>query len=106
MAALIILFEMPFMAARVNADPNPGVGDFVNRLYGYALGRTPDPEGFNDWCYKLQCGETNGADVARGIIFSQEALNLNLDDSCFVDMLYHVFFNRAPDETGMQVWVS
>ena len=106
LAALIILFEVPFMAGRVNADPNPGVGDFVNRLYGYALGRTPDPEGFNDWCYKLQCGETNGADVARGIIFSQEALNLNLDDSCFVDMLYHVFFNRAPDETGMQVWVN
>lgn len=105
-AAMIILIEVPFMAARVNADPNPGVGDFVNRLYGYALGRTPDPEGFADWCYKLQSGETNGAEVARGIIFSQEAISLNLDDASFVNMLYNVFFNRAPDETGMQVWVT
>lgn len=94
------------MAARVHADPNPGVGDFVNRLYGYALGRSPDPEGFADWCHKLQSGETNAAEVARGIIFSEEAANLNLDDSSFVNMLYNVFFNRAPDDTGMQVWVN
>ncbi len=94
------------MAARVSADPNPGAGDFVTRLYNYALGRQPDAEGYADWTNKLLTGETNGADVAYGIITSPEAQSLGLDDSCYVNMLYQVFFNRAPDDAGMQVWTT
>ena len=89
------------MAARVSADPNPGAGDFVTRLYNYALGRQPDAEGYADWTNKLLTGETNGADVAYGIITSPEAQSLGLDDSCYVNMLYQVFFNRAPDDAGV-----
>ena len=94
------------MAARVNADPNPGAGDFVTRLDNDALGRQPDPEGYADWTNKLLTGETNGADVAYGIITSPEAASLGLDDACYVNMLYQVFFNRAPDDAGMQVWTN
>ena len=105
-AAVIVFIQAPLTGIRVNAATNPGAGDFVTRLYNYALCRQPDAEGYEDWTNKLLTGQTNGAEVARGIITSQEAINIGLDDSCYVDMLYHVFFNRAPDDAGMQAWTA
>ena len=47
LAAVIIMIEAPMMAARVSADPNPGAGDFVTRLYNYALGKQLGTFGFS-----------------------------------------------------------
>ena len=105
-AAIIIFIQIPLMTGKVSAAVNPGAGEFVNRLYGYALGRVPDAAGFNDWCNKLLYGEVNGAQVAEGILFSDEYVNMATDDASYVNTLYHVFFNRDPDPAGMDVWVT
>ena len=104
--ALIIMMQIPFIPGKVNAAVNPGAGEFVNRLYGYALGRNPDSAGFFDWTNKLLYGQVNGAQVAEGILFSQEYIDRNTDDATYVSTLYHVFFDRDPDPTGLEVWTN
>ena len=106
LTVLIILFQIPFTAGIVSAAPNPGAGEFITRLYNYALGRDPDPEGYADWCNKLLYGQVNAAEVALGILSSEEYVNRNTEDADYVNMLYHVFFNRDPDEAGMGVWTT
>ena len=72
----------------------------------YALGRNPDPDGYADWCNKLLYGEVNGAQVAEGILFSDEYIGQGADDASYVNTLYHVFFNRDPDPAGLEVWTN
>lgn len=105
-ASVIIFIEVPLMAAKNDTSVNPGAGEFVTRLYNYALGRNPDPDGYADWCNKLLYGDTNGAQVAEGILFSDEYVNQEVDDASYVSTLYHVFFNRDPDPTGLEVWTT
>lgn len=104
--ALIVLLQVSFGTSAVYAAPNPGAGSFVTRLYNYALGRNPDTAGYNDWTNKLLYGEVNAAEVASGILFSDEYVNLNTDDASYVTTLYRVFFNRDPDATGLDVWTN
>jgi hypothetical protein len=106
LAAVIFILETPVFTASVNAAPNPGAGQFVTRLYNYALGRDPDAQGYSDWTNALLNGDVNAAEVATGILNSDEYVNLNADDTAYVTTLYHVFFNRDPDATGLSVWVT
>ncbi len=106
LAAVIFILETPLFTVSVNAAPNPGAGQFVTRLYNYALGRDPDAQGYADWTNALLNGDVNAAEVATGILNSDEYVNLNADDTSYVTTLYHVFFNRDPDATGLSVWVT
>ena len=105
-AAMIIFIQTPLLAASSDGAVNPGAGAFVTRLYNYALGRDPDPAGYQDWCTKLLYGQVNGAQVAEGILFSDEYINFNTDDTAYVSTLYHVFFDRDPDPAGLGVWTT
>ena len=104
--AVIMLIQVPLLAAKTETNVNPGAGEFVTRLYNYALGRNPDPDGYADWCNKLLYGEVNGAQVAEGILFSDEYIGQGADDASYVNTLYHVFFNRDPDPAGLEVWTN
>lgn len=79
---------------------------FVNRLYAYALGRTADEAGLNDWTNKLMNKERTGTEVAVGFFFSDEMNNRNLSNEEFVELLYKVMMNRSSDAEGKAYWLD
>lgn len=85
---------------------NRQIEEFVARFYQKVLHRTADTSGLHDWTEKLVTGAYGGADIARGFIFSPEFTNRNTDDLTFVTILYHAFFNRAPDQGGLDGWLA
>lgn len=87
-------------------EATTGIGGFVNRLYSVSLGRLPDPTGFEDWYDQLDDGEITGAQAARGFLLSQEFINRGYSDEEYVGFLYRVFFDREPDNAGMEDWIT
>jgi hypothetical protein len=105
--------KMPQIAADVNARlvpaPAPsteGATKFVTNLYVNALGRQPDTTGLNNWVNQLVSNKTGGANVAQGIVFSQECINRNLNNDAWVTMLYPAVLGRPADAAGRQNWVN
>jgi hypothetical protein len=91
---------------KLNSEYNEGIQNFVTRLYKIALGREPDSKGFDDWCRKLFGGDTDGATIAEGFLWSQEFLSKQTDDSTYLTYLYRIFFDREPDADGFQSWLK
>lgn len=91
---------------KVNTSQNAGVEDFVSRMYTVALDREAETEGFNDWVGQLRNHTIDGAGIANGFINSREFLNKDLSNDDFVRVLYATFFDREPDEAGMQDWLN
>ena len=88
-------------------DPNTtGVNGFVNRLYQVALGRQADAQGFREWGDQLREGNITGAQAAEGFLLSDEFTAHNYPDTQFVTYLYKVFFDREPDQAGLNAWVA
>ncbi|MCQ2533770.1 MAG: leucine-rich repeat protein [Clostridia bacterium] len=81
-------------------------GDFVTRCYSVALGRDADDAGYSYWKDKLYMGESCGAQVGYGFIFSQEYENKNTDDNTYVTDLYTMYFGRTPDSAGFEYWTG
>lgn len=86
-------------------DYATGVAGFIDRIYSYALGRTPDASGRTYWVNQVRNGKT-GADVARNFLFSSEFLNKGMTNSQFLDVLYRTFFDRASDPSGKQYYLN
>ncbi|AQL36124.1 DUF4214 domain-containing protein [Pseudomonas syringae] len=78
-------------------------GDFVRDLYTAALGRDGEQSGVDGWVSLLVNG-TSRADVAQGIVGSQEAANKA--DSDFIDNLYLTATGRVADAPGKAGWVD
>lgn len=89
-----------------NRDKNIPVTQFVARCYRYALGRTGDINGLNNWTGKLISKSVSPASAVRGFVFSDECKELELTNAEFVTMLYNLCFGRAPDTTGYNNWMS
>ncbi len=88
------------------ADLYPEVTAFTYRFYDRCLGRKPDASGLNYWVKALTSGQTTGADISLGFVFSPEFTARNLSDSDFITVMYRVFFNREPDSGGQTYWVN
>lgn len=82
------------------------VSDFVYRLYEYTFGRRPDDEGWAYWTDLLRNQTITGGQAAKDFIKSPEFASMNYSDEKFVSVLYAVFFNREPDDAGMNYWLS
>ena len=82
------------------------VTQFITRLYGVCFNREPDPEGLNHNCGLLWDHKITATQMAHGFIFSQEFLNLGLDDSAFLDSLYRSMMDREADEEGKNYWMD
>ena len=82
------------------------VNGFVDRLYGYCLGRSGDQGGQQSWVSQLLGGSTTGTQVAYGFFFSPEFMNSRYTNEVFVTILYNVCLNRAPDADGLNNWVN
>ena len=104
--AIMSILVIPGGRSGVYAAEGSGAGEFVTRLYNFALNRNPDSEGYDIWCRALQSGEINGAQAAAGILFSDEYLARDTDDATYVSTLYRVFFSREPDEAGLEMWTA
>ncbi|MCR4999665.1 MAG: DUF4214 domain-containing protein, partial [Lachnospiraceae bacterium] len=100
----VLFFAVQLSSMKVQAEE--GVGGFVNRCYQVALGRDADPDGYADWTSQLTNGQTDGATVAYGFIFSPEYTNSNKDNGAYVTDLYTMFLGRTPDEAGYNDWVG
>ena len=82
------------------------VNGFVDRLYGYCLGRSGDQGGQQNWVTQIINGSATGTQVAYGFFFSPEFMNNNYSNKVFVTILYNVCLNRAPDADGLNNWVT
>ncbi len=87
-------------------DINPDLTGFVTRCYVQSLGRTPDVDGLNDWCYQLLNGEDTPKNVAYGFVFSPESVDKGLSDSDYIDMLYRLCMDREADPEGKAGWLN
>ena len=110
--------KMPQIASDVNArlipepakeDPTTaqgGAAKFVDNLYINALDRPADQAGELNWVSQLQSNKAGGANVAQGIIFSQECINRKLSNDAWITMLYPAVLGRQADEPGKKNWVN
>ena len=111
--------KMADIASKVNANlapapapaptPTPttdGATKFVTNLYVNALNRQPDEAGLNNWVNQLTSKKTGGANVAQGIVFSQECINRKLSNDAWVTMLYPAVLGRPADAPGKKNWVN
>jgi len=85
---------------------NTKVEEFVSRFYQETLNRTADVTGLHDWTEKLVTGAYAGADIARGFIFSKEFTDKHYGNLDFVTILFKAFFNRNPDDGGLNYWLT
>ena len=81
-------------------------GNFVERIYSAALGRSSDAAGRDYWVNSIISGERTADDVIITILQSQEFNGRNLSDEAYVTALYKVFFDRTPDSQGLANWVN
>lgn len=77
---------------------------FVARFYVNILNRQPDEQGLAAWTRNLKTGTEQGANVGYGFINSDEFLQRNLSDEEYLEVLYHAFFDREPDDAGRAAW--
>ncbi len=85
---------------------NPGIPQFVKRMYTIVLSREAENEGLYNNVMALVVGALNAEQVAKNFFTSEEYLMKNKDAAAFVTDLYAVFMNREADESGRSFWVS
>lgn len=93
--------EVRFADGRMVFDLHDPAAE-VMRLYGAALGRSPDQTGLNHFIDALDGGQSLTG-IATGFLNSPEfaARYGSLDDSGFVARLYANVLGRAPDADGL-----
>jgi hypothetical protein len=84
----------------------PDISTFVNRLYQNCLERTPDSSGYESWYSVLENHVSGGKQVAYGFVFSQEFINLGLNNTNYVKRLYRTLLGREAEPSGLNNWVS
>ena len=77
---------------------------FIERFYLNVLNRTADQGGLDTWLNEIQ--SKSGSVVAFGFLKSQEFINLQLDNTDFVYILYSTLFDRLPDQGGLDIWMA
>ncbi len=95
-----------FIAAIGRLSGNTQTQSFVSRFYEFCIGRSPDIQGLNYWCYQLTSEDSTAEDVGYGFAMSQEYIDKATSNTEFTTMLYNVFLDRPPDSGGLSFWVS
>jgi hypothetical protein len=78
------------------------------RLYYATLGRAPDADGLSYWTNQINSGAATLHQEADGFVTSAEftARYGSLDDSDFVNLLYHNVLGRDADHAGLVHWTD
>ncbi len=107
---LIIYGEAPTPTAIPSPTPassgNASIGDFAERLYTVALGRSAEKDGKNYWVTEIKSGRKTGADSALFFLTGPEFKGRGLSIEEFVETLYQTFFGRASEANGKAYWVG
>jgi hypothetical protein len=77
----------------------------IGRVYEAALGRAADTAGREYWVGAHDAGMSLEA-IAKAIVASSEALQLQQDSAAFVAALYHGALGRDGDAGGMAFWTT
>ncbi|GEO41054.1 hypothetical protein SAE02_52020 [Skermanella aerolata] len=87
---------------------NTGTAAQVYRLYGAALGRTPDNSGLKNWVSTIEAGAMTLKQAVSGFTNSTEFLNRygSPDNTTFVTLLYKNVLGRTPDAGGLTNWTN
>lgn len=85
---------------------NKNLQDFTKRFYNKILNRDAEAAGLNYWTDELTTGILAGSDLAVSFIDSEEFQDRNLDNDQYLTVLYGAFFNREPDTSGYNDWLS
>ncbi len=85
---------------------NPGIAQFVSRLYKLVMGREADKDGLYFWTLSLTVRSVSAESMAKDFFNSQEYLMRGTDNTTYVTDLYKVFMNREPDGEGLATWVT
>ncbi len=85
---------------------NPGIPQFVKRMYVVALGREAENDGLYNNVLALYVGAVTAEDVAKNFFTSDEYVMKGKDDAAYVTDLYAVFMGRDADESGLKFWTE
>ncbi len=87
-------------------EPTPEqlAADFVTRMYGIVLDRTPDSAGLENWTQRLLNGEYTAAEAISTMLKSEEYRNKNTSDAAFLSMLCRMMLDREPDAEELAGW--
>lgn len=75
---------------------------FVRQQYGDILERTPDQGGVNFWADRINTQATNRAAFIESLVDSPEYLG----SIAPVSRLYLAYFDRWPDDSGLDFWLN
>ena len=85
----------------------------ITHYYESILRRSPEPDGLAFWQALIAEKQAQGEDVkpvfrqmANFFFFSDEYLARNTTDGEFITNLYFTFFQREPDQGGMDFWLN
>ena len=90
---------------RAEEEGEDPIGDFVTRAYTLILEREPEEEGFLFWKESIVKGERTAADLVNEFMISEEFRARDLRQEQQMDIIYHVMFDRDPDEAGISYWL-
>lgn len=93
-----ITFEVEVIENQIQA--------FVMRLYTIVFNRNADKDGMLYWYNGLKNKEKDAAQVADFFFFSDEFIAQKTTDEEFLNRLYKAFFDRNPDNSGKNYWIS
>ncbi len=102
----ILTLSAVLIPSSLGADSTAQVRAFVTSFYINCLERSPDAQGLDSWTSQLVNKVKTGADVAKGIVLSDEFKGKKYDNSSFVKIMYKAFFNRDADSTGYSIWLG
>ncbi len=85
---------------------NPGVVQFVNRLYTLVMGRAADKDGLYLWTLSLTVGAETATSAGKSFFNGAEYALKATDNMTYVKDLYAVFMGREADESGLDYWAN
>ena len=102
---MALLFTGMIPAARADEGDDP-IAAFIERAYNLILDREAEEGGFEFWYENITTGQMSAAELVNGFMTSEEFNNRALPDEQKLDILYHVMFDREPDEGGFAFWMN
>ena len=94
------------IAAVVTASQISAVQNFVSNAIQHAYNRSATTNEIDSYTGRLMSGSLTARIFCYDLVFSQECIDRNLNDSDFVTMLYHVYLMRDPDSGGLNNWIN
>ncbi|MBR3057856.1 MAG: DUF4214 domain-containing protein [Clostridiales bacterium] len=104
--SLVLSGFVPAILRAEDEQETDPVAEFVTRAYSLILEREPEKEGFDYWHGAIKKKTMSAAFMLNGFMTSPEFQGRNLSKEEQLDIVYHVMFDREPDEGGFSYWMG